>query len=380
MPKINLKKILALDTTKPWFRAEASDPESGEGVDRIYIDGVIGGDWFGRGMDAHDFRVAAEALRAPTLEVHINSPGGSVDEGIAIYSYLASDPRKIVCVVDGMAASIASVILMAADEIKINAAASIMVHRPWAVAAGNEVELRQLSVELGNTSTRLAKLYQARTGQTFRAVEDLMRGEEGADGTMMDADEALRLGFADEIIPAKTGDVEVAALYAALFEDAEPEKRKPCEGEEEKPEEEEKPVEAEAPKPDEEVKPEEKPEPSTPAEPAEPTTDPAPVPPSEPEPVEAPEPAPDEEPEEKPEEEGEKNAESEPKAEAAPAPAPAPAPEPPAPAPKALRPAPQVEAAPTVTDWAEAVKVCGSYASARRKFPELYEEYMESHR
>ena len=378
--KYNLQKVLTARTPE-WLRAEVSDPATGEGVDRIYIDGIIGGGWFDEGTDAHEFRRVAEELRAPTLEVHINSPGGSVDEGIAIYSYLVNDPRKIVTVVDGMAASIASVILMAGDVIRINAAASVMVHKPWAVTVGNDAETRAASIELGNATTNLAKVYQARTGQTFSAVERLMKGEEGADGTVMNAEEAVRLGFADEIIPAKEGAPAIAALYADFFDAADPEKRKPCEGEEEKPEEEEQPVEAEAPKPDEEEKPETETEPDTPAAPSEPS--PAPESPSEP--GEAPDPAPEEEPEKEPEEETaeesseveeEQKPEEEVKAEAE---TPIPAP-PPAPAPKALRPAPQVEAVPAVTDWEEAVKVCGSYASARRKYPKLYEDFMESHR
>ena len=105
----NLEKVLAYRATERWFRAEAAPAEGGDGIDRIYIDGVIGGGFFCTGTGAKEFREAAAALTAPTLEVHINSPGGSVDEGLAIYAYLADDPRKIVTVVDGMAASIASV-------------------------------------------------------------------------------------------------------------------------------------------------------------------------------------------------------------------------------------------------------------------------------
>ena len=85
----NLEKVLAYRATERWFRAEAAPAEGGDGIDRIYIDGVIGGGFFCTGTGAKEFREAAAALTAPTLEVHINSPGGSgkqaAVEGLKIY-------------------------------------------------------------------------------------------------------------------------------------------------------------------------------------------------------------------------------------------------------------------------------------------------------
>lgn len=348
----NLEKVLSYKPTAPWFRAEAAPAEGGDAVDRIYIDGVIGGGFFCSGTGAKEFREAAAALTAPTLEVHINSPGGSVDEGLAIYAYLADDPRKIVTVVDGMAASIASVVFMAGDTRKINEAATIMVHKPWTVAAGNDAELRAASIELGHAATRLAKIYQKRSGQTFSRVESLMAGADGFDGTIMGSDTAVETGFADEIIPAKENSFAAAAAWREFFDnlpaDADQEKRRPCEGE--------------APEEDPEKKPEPEKDPAPqtiPAEPAPaPATEPAPEePPAEPTPE--PEPAP-EDPEKKPEpeEDPEKR-----RREGA----------------SALRPEPSPNANPVPTCWSEARAKLG-YVEARRKFPALYEDFIAPYR
>lgn len=340
MPKPNLQKIMALPKSENWFRAEAATAAE-DAVDKIYIDGVIGGCWLEPGTDAADFRMAAESLTAPTLEVHINSPGGSVDEGMAIYSYLAADPRKIITVVDGMAASIASVILMAGDEIRINAGATVMIHRPWTIACGNEVEMRHISVELGQCANRIAHLYEARTGQTFTAIENLMRGEDGADGTMMDADAAVRLGFADTILPAKQ--ISRMAAFYDLYDIEPPAEEEP---EEEITEEITEEVTEATPAEDQpEDQPEEVTEEVT-EEVIEEVTE------------EVTEDIPAEDPvEEEPEEE--------------PAIAPAMA--------KAMRPATEKAKAPVASDWHDALYLCGGdYVKARRRYPELYQEFMQS--
>ena len=357
----NLEKVLAYRATERWFRAEAAPAEGGDGIDRIYIDGVIGGGFFCTGTGAKDFREAAAALTAPTLEVHINSPGGSVDEGLAIYAYLADDPRKIVTVVDGMAASIASVIFMAGDERRIGEAATIMVHKPWTVAAGDDAELRAASIELGHAATRLAKIYQRRTGQTFTRVESLMAGADGFDGTIMGSETAIETGFADTVIPAKEAPIAAAAAWLGFFDAktadaADPEKRRPCESEE--PED-----------PEKKPEPEKDPAPQTiPAEPApeparEPATDPQPEPTPETAPAEPKEP---EQPEE-PVPPRRRDIESA------------------APAPRrregasALRPepTPSLESAPT--SWVEARARYG-YTEARKKFPALYEDFIAPYR
>lgn len=251
---MNVKKMLALNT--PHWYAVKDGAESA----RIDITGVIGGSFFSDGTTARAFVDECKKLKAQTLDVHICSPGGDVAEGLSIYSYLSglkAQGKTVVIHIDGLAASIASVIAQAGDRRVIAESAAIHVHNAWCYAGGNAAAFRAAAENLEKISGQLAGVYQARTGLSAAEVTALMDGPEGADGTLLTAAEALEKGFADEVEANKPaaacigGDVwdNVPAELVKNEEEETPGKKKPGEeAEPEKPEE-----EAEPEKPEEEL-------------------------------------------------------------------------------------------------------------------------------
>ena len=219
------KRMLAQKTAK-WFAMLPAQP--GGEVDRLDLVGVIGGSWFSDGVSLTQFLTEARQLKAPVLEVHISSPGGSVSDGLAIYNYLSGLKAKGVAVetyVDGLAASIASVIAMAGDTRFIGKASSLLIHRPWMMACGNAGNLRQAADDLDKVAEQLAGIYADRSGLDLDAVRGIMTGEADADGTLLTAQDALANGLADEIVENKLAAAACigADLYDLVEEEPAPE-------------------------------------------------------------------------------------------------------------------------------------------------------------
>lgn len=171
---------------KSWYRIEAKADEAAT----VYVYDEIG-IW---GITAKDFMREIDGLKASNITLRVNSPGGDVFDGIAIYNALRNHPAKVSTQVDGLAASIASIISMAGDEITIAKNAFFMVHNAWAMTAGNADEMRKMADTLDKIDTTLVKTYADRTGQTQRAIRQMM-----ADETWLNADEAVALGLADKL-------------------------------------------------------------------------------------------------------------------------------------------------------------------------------------
>ena len=132
---------------------------------------------------------------AEHLDVHINSPGGDIFEGMAIHTAIASWPRGEKRVhIDGLAASIASVVAMAGDEIEISPTAMVMVHEPRAFAMGEAADLRKTADRLDAIRDVMCGVYAERTGLAKAEVEKLVAAE-----TWMSAAEAVKKGFADKV-------------------------------------------------------------------------------------------------------------------------------------------------------------------------------------
>lgn len=157
---------------------------------------------WGAGVDAESF---AEKLRATSgdLTIRINSPGGDVDNGLAIYNLLQGERaagRRITCIVDGGAHSIASVIAMAGDEVHMAEASRMLVHHPRMFAMGTADDMRQAlqRLEAGGEAIRTA--YRQKTGQEDAALNALMSAE-----TFLTPESAKRLKFADKVleVPAR---------------------------------------------------------------------------------------------------------------------------------------------------------------------------------
>ncbi len=142
------------------------------------------------------------------IDVHINSPGGSVSHGNTIHNALANHPANITVKVDGFALSAASVIAMAGDEIQMAANAMMMIHRSGAFTMGNIDDHTKTAELLGKIDTVMAVVYAARTGVDQVVVHEMLVAE-----TWMTADEAKDLGFADTVLSAKTKPKDSSAQW-----------------------------------------------------------------------------------------------------------------------------------------------------------------------
>lgn len=162
----------------------------------IYDD--IGESYWGESVSAKDIRRALKNSTAKTIKLRVNSRGGDVFDGFAIYALIEAHPAKVEAHVDGIAASMASIVIMAADEITVSAGAMIMIHNPWAYAMGEADDLRQTADLLDQMQGKSADVYAARTGMARETIIEMMDAE-----TWLTADEAKARGFADIVTPAK---------------------------------------------------------------------------------------------------------------------------------------------------------------------------------
>lgn len=147
------------------------------------------------GVQAKDFVTDLGKVQSKTLNVEINSPGGDVFAGLAIYNALKSSGKEIVVKIMGVAASAASLIAMAGDKIVMPKNTFMMIHNPWSFAMGNADELRETADTLDKIGASLKATYAAKTGMSEEELEPLL-----AKDTWMTADEALEMGFATEVV------------------------------------------------------------------------------------------------------------------------------------------------------------------------------------
>lgn len=127
----------------------------------MYIDGeIVTDEYYDTDTSAAGFRDALKDLGdVKTINLHINSPGGSVFEGIAIYNMLKQNKAHINVYVDGLAASIASVIAMSGDAIFMPSNSMLMIHNPWTMAIGNASELRKQADDLDKITESSIQTY-----------------------------------------------------------------------------------------------------------------------------------------------------------------------------------------------------------------------------
>jgi ATP-dependent Clp protease protease subunit len=150
-------------------------------------------EWFG-GVAPQSFVKALRAISAGTIHLRINSPGGSVFAARAIEQALREHPAKVVAHIDGLAASAATFIAMAADEIIIAPGSLFMIHKAWSGAYGNADDLRATADLLEKIDGTLVDTYATRTGAEKAAIADWMAAE-----TWFTAEEAVAHGFADQV-------------------------------------------------------------------------------------------------------------------------------------------------------------------------------------
>jgi len=185
----------------PWFTMQA---RSGGTADIAILSDI--GDFSDGGLTAAGFRDQLLALGNPSrLNITITSNGGDVSTGFAIHAMLARHAARKIVRVEGLAASMASVIAMVGDEITIDENAMIMVHHPYGVAVGESDTVIAFGEALEKMSASIVKTYAQRTGLDESKVRGMMDRE-----TWMDADEAVKLGFADRITASR----KMAAQFA----------------------------------------------------------------------------------------------------------------------------------------------------------------------
>lgn len=161
----------------------------------IFIYEDVGASFWG-GVTAKQFADELKPLAgAQTLNVRINSNGGDVFDGMAIYNLLAQHPARIVTHVDGLAASIASVIAMAGDTIRISESGFMMIHNARGGAMGESGDLRKMADVIDTVTASIADVYAERTGLSPADLRAMMDAE-----TWMTGDAAVAQGFADEMV------------------------------------------------------------------------------------------------------------------------------------------------------------------------------------
>ncbi|ELY3748289.1 Clp protease ClpP [Cronobacter sakazakii] len=168
-----------------------------DGDNSISIFDVIGADYWGEGVTASRIAGALRSLNGADVTVNINSPGGDMFEGLAIYNLLREYDGKVTVKVLGLAASAASIIAMAGDEVQIGRGAFLMIHNCWVYAMGNRHDLAQIATDMAPFDKAMSDIYQARSGLDAATVDKMMDGE-----TYIGGREAVEKGFADSLLSA----------------------------------------------------------------------------------------------------------------------------------------------------------------------------------
>lgn len=194
----NFTSDLASGAVERWNPHLAAKSE-GEGEDdsSISIYDIIGKDfWTGEGVTAKRISAALRTIGSEkNIVVNINSPGGDLFEGIAIYNMLRDHKGKVTTRVLGVAASSASIIAMAGDEIQIARAGFMMIHNAWVMGAGDRNDFLSMAETLGTFDSALAEVYSARTGKDKKAIAKMMDKE-----TWFSGSEAIEEGFATSLV------------------------------------------------------------------------------------------------------------------------------------------------------------------------------------
>lgn len=168
----------------------------------IWIYEMIGEDfWTGGGVTAKNFQKELAAIKASQIDLHINSLGGSVQDGIGIYNQIKQHPAHVTTFIDGWACSIASVIALAGDKVIMAENGIFMVHNPMGGIQGYAKDMRNLADILDTIGGTMMMTYTSKTKKSESEMKILLDGETG-DGTWMMAEEAMEFGFIDEMMGA----------------------------------------------------------------------------------------------------------------------------------------------------------------------------------
>lgn len=183
----------------------------------VFIYDRIGeGNWFeADGISSKEFNEAIAAIpEDKEILLRINSPGGSVWEGFAIYNYLKQHRARLTCVVDGVCASIATIIACAARTVTMNDGSAYFIHKPTGYARGNAEEIKKAAEALDLIENNLVGVYADKTGLSTDKIKELLE-----DSTWMDGPAALALGFIDDVSEEKSTQAFNIKEFAAMLKD-----------------------------------------------------------------------------------------------------------------------------------------------------------------
>lgn len=180
----------ALDKWNPAIQAAVENTS-----DTITVYGVIGEDWYGEGVTLKRIDAALRAIGERDVTVYINSPGGDMFEGIAIYNRLQEHSHQVTTKVLGIAASAASIVFLAGKKREVASSAFLMIHNCWTFLAGNRHYLRDVADDMEEFDAAMADLYAETSGQTSEDMAELMDDE-----TYIRGKRAVELGLATSVL------------------------------------------------------------------------------------------------------------------------------------------------------------------------------------
>ena len=188
------------------------EPDKGRpGNQRLFLYGVVGDEW--DGFTSEQVVRMLSGINQDKVPVHINSPGGYVWEGIAIYNHLLAYPGEIEIIIDGLAASMGSFIAMAGDVVKMPDTAMLMIHNPWTVTAGEAEDLRKDADMLDKVREASINAYAAKSGKSREDIIAIMDAT-----TYYTSAEAIAEGFADEELANHSVGNRIAALDLSMLD------------------------------------------------------------------------------------------------------------------------------------------------------------------
>lgn len=196
-----------------WQIRNAVEGDDDHAEIKLYAE--VGESWWFESVTAQEFTDELDQLDVSRITLRINSPGGSVFDGVAMYSALRSHRAQVTAVVEGLAASIASIVMLAGDRVQISDAAMVMIHNPWGMAVGDATDMRKTAATLDEIRDVMVGVYAKKTGRTDAEIIEALDAE-----TWLSAQKALDFGLVDEILGDDTEAVttEEAAARAVFDE------------------------------------------------------------------------------------------------------------------------------------------------------------------
>jgi ATP-dependent protease ClpP protease subunit len=199
----NSRELLARSEREAKARVKAGQPaqispatvfNAAKDEATVYVYDAIGGWW---GIDPKEWAPAFAAIKAKTIHLRINSPGGAVLDCEAMRTIVAQHPAKVIAHIDGMAASAATGLCIACAEVEMSAGAMFMVHNAWGCCGGNAADMESYADLLRQTTANIVTSYKRRTGKPEATIKAWMDAE-----TWFTATEAKAAGFIDRIFEA----------------------------------------------------------------------------------------------------------------------------------------------------------------------------------